>query len=94
MTSPSDSRDLPASLQAHLLTAPEITVLCSQNGWIDNATLQVDVLERAPRELLAAVTFEEVIMEGAGCVAGRVPCYGRVRARLSAGGEIESVEVV
>jgi hypothetical protein len=44
--------------------------------------------------VLLAVTFEEVIMEGAGCIAGRVPCYGRVRVRLDARGRIESIQVV
>ena len=76
------------------VVCPDLARLCSQNGWIDNDTLEVEVLEQGRDTLLAAVTFEEVIMEGAGCIAGRVPCYGRVRARLDPSGRIESIEVV
>jgi hypothetical protein len=81
-------------LLRHLSVAPELARLCTQNGWIDNDSLRVDVLERTPTHLTAAVTFEEVIMEGAGCIATRQPCYGRVRARLDERGEVTALEVL
>jgi len=82
------------SLEQRLWYAPELAQLCTQNGWIDNDTLQVDIIERTRTHLLAAVSFEEVVMEGAGCIAKRQPCYGRVRARLDESGEIAGIEVV
>ena len=97
MTSRSDRTATPSAedrLRAYLASCREIATLCTQNGWVDNDTLAVEVLDAAADEVLAAVTFEEVIMEGAGCIAGRVPCYGRVRARLGPGGEVRGVEVL
>jgi hypothetical protein len=97
MTSPSERQGRPPaeeSLVAYLASCREIAALCSQNGWIDNTTLAVEVLDRGQDQVLAAVTFEEVIMEGAGCIAGRVPCYGRVRARLGPAGEVLEVQVL
>ena len=96
-TSPSEAgtaRPAGDPLREYLLACPELARLCSQNGWIDNDTLEVEVLEQGRDTVLLAVTFDEVIMEGSGCVAGRVPCYGRVRARLDARGRIESIKVV
>jgi hypothetical protein len=95
MTSPSEpSAGLAVGLRDYLLTCRELAALCSQNGWIDNGTLAVDVVEDHGREVVAAVTFEEVIMEGAGCIAGRVPCYGRVRAHLGSGGEVDAIDIL
>lgn len=102
MTSPSEeaaaaapSPVLPeAALARYLTVSREIASLCTQNGWIDDATLALEVVERGDGYLVAAVTFEEIVMEGAGCVAGRVPCYGRVRATLGADGEVHALEVV
>ena len=96
-TSPSEAgtaRPAGDPLREYLLACPELARLCSQNGWIDNDTLEAEVLEQGQDTVLLAVTFEEVIMEGAGCIAGRVPCYGRVRVRLDARGRIESIQVV
>ena len=66
-----------------LIVAPELASLCTQNGWIDNDTLRYEVLEEDANRWLLAVQFEEIIMEGSGCVAGRIPCYGRVRVTRS-----------
>lgn len=78
---------VPADPVAELLVrAPQLAVLCTQNGWIDDDTLVYEVLERRPGRLLLAVQFEEIIMEGSGCVADRKPCYGRVEVILTADG--------
>jgi len=82
------------NLETYLQSCRELNALCTQNGWIDNETLRVDVLEQAGGTVLAAVTFEEILMEGSGCVAGRVSCYGRVRARLGPDGNVERLEVL
>ncbi len=74
---------MPADPVAELLRrAPQLAVLCTQNGWIDNDTLVYEVLECRPGRLLLAVRFEEIVMEGSGCVADRKPCYGRVEVTL------------
>ena len=79
-------------LVEYLHQCREINAFCTQNGWIDNDTLRVDIVRRDGLTLIAAVTFEEILMEGAGCVAGRVPCYGRVRIRLTKNGDVERLE--
>lgn len=61
---------------------PRLAELCTQNGWPDPDTLRIDITEQHPGELLCDVSFDEVIMEGAGCEAGRVPCWGRYRVTV------------
>ena len=70
-------------LQA-LIVAPELASLCSQNGWIDDDTLSYEIIEEEADQWLLAVQFEEIIMEGSGCIAGRIPCYGRVKVMRNA----------
>ena len=81
-------------LEKYLQQCRELNALCTQNGWIDNDTLRVDILEKNGPNILAAVSFEEILMEGAGCVAGRVACYGRVRARLTENGQVERLDIL
>lgn len=78
------------NVQEYLRECRELTRLCTQNGWIDNDTLKVEILQAQGRggEVIAAVQFEEIIMEGAGCIAGRVPCYGQLRMRLDEDGNV------
>ena len=80
-------------LQA-LTVAPELASLCTQNGWIDNDTLSYEIIEEEADRWLLAVQFEEIIMEGSGCVAGRIPCYGRVRLARRANQKDLIVEIV
>ncbi len=81
-------------LEEYLHQCRELNALCTQNGWIDNDTLRVDILEQNGPNILAAVSFEEILMEGAGCVAGRVSCYGRIRARLTENGQVERLDIL
>jgi hypothetical protein len=83
----------PEPVLRHLRTCRELAELTSQNGWIDNDTLAVDLLDGGAGWLLVSVRFEEVIVEGAGCVAGRVPCSGRVRLTLGPAGEVTGLEL-
>lgn len=82
------------NLLEYLSGCRELAQLCTQNGWIDDETVRVEVLEGDDSWLLVAVTFEEVLMEGSGCVAGRVPCYGRMRIRLDERGDVCDLEVL
>lgn len=76
-----------------LTTVPELAELCTQNGWIDNDTLAYEIIAENASEVLLAVTFEEVVMEGAGCIADRKPCYGRVKLIRRENGDITRFEI-
>jgi len=73
---------------------PKLAELCSQNGWPDPDSLNIDVVEQSPTdptgasELLCAVAFDEVVMEGSGCEAGRIACWGRYRLKLDRQGNV------
>nr|VFJ53995.1 MAG: hypothetical protein BECKFM1743C_GA0114222_101323 [Candidatus Kentron sp. FM]VFK12227.1 MAG: hypothetical protein BECKFM1743B_GA0114221_102301 [Candidatus Kentron sp. FM] len=82
------------NLHEYLCSCRELAELCTQNGWIDNETLQIDVLEQEEKSLLATVTFEEIIVEAAGCIGGRRPCHGRVRISLADDGTVAGVEIL
>ena len=82
------------NIQEYLHTCRELSRFCSQNGWIDNDTLEVEVVEEGPQQVLASVQFEEILMEGAGCVAGRVPCFGQVRMRLDDAGHVVDMSLI
>jgi len=77
-----------------LRSAPELARLCTQNGWIDNDSLSFERLGEDGEGPLLAVYFDEILMEGAGCVAGRTPCYGRVRVEEGSEGEPVGLQVV
>lgn len=81
-----DDRD--ANLLAYLQQSPVLTAFCRQNGWIDNASLQYEIKQRDTKQLRVAVQFDEVIMEGAGCVAGTLPCFGELQIWLGADNEV------
>lgn len=74
----------PLTLKAFFTHDNCLARLCTQNGWPDPDTLQVEVVEKQPDSLVCSVSFEEVIMEGAGCIAGRISCWGRYRLLLGA----------
>jgi hypothetical protein len=73
---------------AYLERCRELADFCSQNGWIDNRSLDFEIQKRDARELLVAVKFTEVIMKGAGCEARRMPCFARLLLRTDERGEI------
>lgn len=82
------------TLDRYLRSCRELARLCTQNGWIDNDTLRYEILERSGGQVTAAVYFEEIVMEGSGCVADRVQCYGRVRIGLDGHGQVQTFEVL
>ena len=75
-------------VQRFLHTWPGLVALCSQNGWIDNDSLELEVIGRQDDALIVNVQFEEIIMEGAGCIADRVSCYGRVAIAMDESGQV------
>ena len=80
-------------IDEYLKNCPELTRLCSQNGWIDNSSLRSEILGESPHEVLLAVYFDEVGMEGSGCVAAIKPCYGRVRAQVDNSGKVLGIQI-
>ncbi len=86
--------DLRAPIAAYLARCRELVAFCSQNGWIDNASIEFDVQDVGTDGVLVAVKFTEVIMKGAGCEARRLPCFGRMRLSLDRRGEVVSATPV
>jgi len=76
-----------------LQNCKELSAFCSQNGWIINDSIFYEIIERQPESLLIYVTFLESIMEGSGCQCDQKSCYGRLRLKLNAQGEITGVEL-
>ncbi len=81
-------------IHEYLLNCREISRLCTQNGWPDNDTLEIEVLERKGSEAIVTVNFEEILMQGSGCEAGRVRCFGKLRLPLSSSGDVEGMEIL
>ncbi len=81
-------------IHEYLLNCREISRLCSQNGWPDNDTLEVEILEQNESEAIATVRFEEILMQGSGCEAGRVHCFGKLRLPLSTTGDVKGMEIL
>lgn len=78
-------------LKSWLLSRNDLASLCSQNGWIDDDTLRVEIQSETPNQLTLNVHFEEIVMEGAGCVAARLPCFGRLAVTLNREGEYQNL---
>lgn len=87
------------SIRDWLRTDTLINRFCTQNGWIDDDSVRYEV-SAAPRSDANAdagkdphwvrinVYFTELVMEGSGCVADRVECFGQVDLRLGADGRV------
>lgn len=81
-------------IETYLSQSTQLANLCSQNGWIDNDTLKVRVLGRTDNHITAMITFEEILMEGAGRVAGRKACFGTVSLHIGDEGVIDRMEII
>lgn len=73
---------------------PMVARFCTQNGWVDADTLRYEIRERSDERLRVNVHFTEIVMEGAGCVAARVECFGQIELELGPRGEILGARVV
>jgi len=54
--------------------------------------LHFQIEQSEPEEALVAVSFVEVIMEGAGCTADRQERFGKLRLRFDSDGHVQSAE--
>ncbi len=81
-----------SAIDRFFVQTPLLASLCTQNGWPDSDSLKVEVLERTVAGVVCAVSFDEILVEGAGCVAGRVPCWGRFRLDVDPAGQVVHAE--
>ena len=82
------------NIERYLLSCRELTAFCSHNGWIDNQSMNYDIIEQNDHHVIAFVQFEEILMEGSGCVAGRIPSQGRLRLTLDRYGQVKHAELL
>ena len=82
------------NIERYLMSCRELTAFCSHNGWIDNNSLYYEIIEQNDQHVIAFVQFEEILMEGSGCIAGRVPCQGRLRLLLDRYGDVRAAELL
>lgn len=80
------------AISGYLSHCRELNRLCTQNGWIDSDSIRWEVVDGDLVGPVIAVQFTEIVMEGAGCVAARVPCYGRMRITLDRDGNVQRAE--
>lgn len=81
-----------SALDRFFIQTPMLASLCTQNGWPDSDSLKVQVVERTGDGVVCTVSFDEILVEGAGCVAGRVPCWGRFRLDVDSAGQVVHAE--
>lgn len=71
-----------------------INRFCTQNGWVDGDSVRYEVQERRGGGARINVYFTEIVMEGSGCVAGRIDCFGQLDIEQDAAGRVMSARVV
>lgn len=67
---------------------PLLAHLCQQNGWPDAESLQVETRTLSAHAAICSVSFEEILMEGSGCVAGRATRWGQFEVQVDAAGDV------
>ena len=81
-------------IDAFVRRSPVLARFCSQNGWIDEASLEYEVRVREPGSVVLAIRFDEIVVKAAGCVGRRIPCFGLLRLRLGEAGEVRAAEAL
>lgn len=80
------------TIQTYLLTCRELNTFCTQNGWIDDETVTFDIVEQTQDYAIISVQFKEIIMEGAGCIASPVACFGQLQLFFDKTGQVTSAK--
>ena len=84
-----------SAIEEYLRTCRELSVLCLQNGWIDNDTLKIELIETDAQSAVVSVQFDELIMKGGtGCVGTPMPRFGKVRVTIDQLGKVEGIEIL
>lgn len=82
-----------AAIRRYLLDSPQLGAYCRQNGWIDNDSLRYEIEWRTAAEAIVRIRFEEVIMEGSGCIANRLEHFLKLQFRFAADSDaVETAE--
>jgi len=71
MTVNLSEEDIPTTLLAWVDAHAGLEKLCERGGWPDGSTLRLDVCDKAEREWIVDVFFEEVVQEISECVPTR-----------------------
>ena len=82
------------NVERYLMSCRELKAFCSQNGWIDNKSLNYDIIEQNDQHVIAFVQFDEILLEGSGASQGRIPCQGRLRLTLDRYGQVSAAELI
>ncbi|MCK5719422.1 MAG: hypothetical protein KAH84_05655 [Thiomargarita sp.] len=82
------------NLRKYLENCRELSELTSQNGWIDNESLEIEIIEQEQNTVTLKVIFKELIMEGAGCLANRLECFGKVQLQLDENGKVVDMKIL
>jgi hypothetical protein len=77
-----------STIEAYLRSCHELSRFCSRNGWIDNSSLRYTIVWQNENEVHVNIEFDEMLMEGAGCLAERVCCCGQMRLLLDRFGRV------
>lgn len=86
MQQPEPRRALP--IQDWLRTNTLINRFCTQNGWIEDDSVRYELSAEHDGWRRINVYFTEIVMEGSGCVADRIDCFGQVDLRLDEQGRV------
>ena len=76
-----------------LCQSSELRGFCSQGGCVDTSSLEFQFIESEPHSALVQVEFDEIVPRGTDRIAGRIPCFGRLRLFFDESGGVESVRV-
>jgi len=80
------------SLEKYLKNCSELACFCSQNGWVDHASLRYTVIIESNEELVVDVEFDELLIESSGCKGDRISCFGQVHLFLDRLGRVVRAE--
>lgn len=89
-----DTNNPPPSVDEWMRTNVLINRFCTQNGWIEDDSLNWEAGAEEHGWRRVNVHFTEIVMEGSGCVADRVSCFGQVDLRLDGQGRVLDARVV
>lgn len=84
----------PLPVDEWMRTNTLISGFCTQNGWIDDDTVRWEMGPEDHGWRRVNVHFNELVMEGSGCVADSVSCFGQVDLRLDAQGRVVEARAV
>ncbi|MBT3197312.1 MAG: hypothetical protein HN842_11655 [Gammaproteobacteria bacterium] len=77
---------------AYLKSCRELSQMTEYNGWIDNSTLQYQIVDEDSEGVTVELSFEEIFTSA--CCEERAERWGRVRLGFNGVGGIESFRLL